>query len=117
MENEKILKIKKAAHNAASILDVIRAILLVGVILCGVMAICCYVIRLTPDGKTVSIFGKQITIHAPYDYTDSVNIKGFEFVDKLNIESVTDKAALNCIVAMAVIAVVMVAIIIIRDLF
>ena len=117
MENKKILNIKKAAHNAASILDVIRGILIVAIILCGMMAICCFVFRLSPDGESVSIFGKTITLHSPVSAFDELNAKGFEFIEKLNIESVTDKAAINCIVAMAMVAVVLAAITIIRNLF
>ena len=117
MENKKILIIKKAAHNAASILDVIKGILTVAVILCGVMAICCFVIRLAPDGETVNILGKTFTVYAPITFLDSADVNGFEFVDKLNITSVNVKAGVNCIVAMAMVAVVLAAITIIRNLF
>ena len=117
MNNEKILKIKKAAHNSATVLGVIKGILTAAVILCGVMALICFIFRLSPDGESVSIFGKTFTVYAPYSFTDDLSVNGFEFVNKLNIESVNVKAAVNCIVAMCVVGVVLAAIIIIRDLF
>ena len=117
MENEKILNIKKAAHTTTKILNVIKGILLAAIIACGIGALLCFVIKFDPNGKEVNILGKNITIYAPVDYMEQMDVQGFEFVNGLKIESASIEAAVNCIVAMAVVALAMVAIIIIRNLF
>ncbi len=117
MENEKILNIKKAAHTTTKILNVIKGILTAAIIICGIGALCCFIFKLSPDGKEISIFGRTVTVYAPVAYMDQMDVRGFEFVNNLNIDSVSVEAAVNCIVAMVMVILALVAIVIIRNLF
>ncbi|MBR6309009.1 MAG: hypothetical protein IKR39_10440 [Lachnospiraceae bacterium] len=117
MENTKITNIKKAALTTTKVLNVIRGILLAGIIICGIGALCCFAFKFGPDGKSIDILGKTINVYGPVDFTQGMDVHGFDFIEKLNIESITLKAGINCIVAMVMVGLAFAAVVIIRNLF
>lgn len=117
MENNKITNIKKAAHVTTKVLNVIRGILLAGIIICGIGALCCFAFKFGPDGKSLEIFGKTVNVYGPVDFTEGMDAHGFDFIEKMDIGNVSMKAGLNCIVAMVMVGLAFAAIVIIRNLF
>ncbi len=115
MENKKITNIKKASGVTAKVLNVIKVILIVAIVLCIVGGISVMVVR-TSDGEKIELFGKTITVHNMVDLGD-LQVKGFDFVEMLGIESPFRKAGVNCFCAAAICALALVAVIYLKDTF
>ena len=115
MENQKIANIKKASGITAKVLNVIKVILIVGLVLCIVGGISVMCIR-SKDGTSIEIFGKTITVHNAVELGD-MEVEGFDFVDAFDIQDPFVKAGVNCFCAALICALALVAVIIIRSAF
>ena len=115
MENTKIERIKKSAGVTAKVLNVIKTILIVGIVLAFIGGLSVF-FRLGDDGKTVEVFGKQIVVHNMVNLGD-LSVKSFDFIDMFDIEEPVLKAGVNCFFAAFMIVMVLVCVIMIRKTF
>ena len=115
MENAKIANIKKASGITVKVLNVIKVILIVGIVMCVVGGISVMGIR-SKDGKQIEVFGKTITIHNMVDI-GSLKVDGFDFVEMLDIEDPFTKAGINCFCAAVICTLALVAVIYLRNTF
>ena len=115
MENKKIANIKKASGVTAKVLNVIKVILIVAIVLCIVGGISVMAVR-TSEGEKIELFGKTITVHNMIEIGD-LEVKGFDFVEMLGIESPFRKAGVNCFCAAAICALAMVVVIFLKNTF
>ena len=115
MENKKIENIKKASGVTAKVLNVIKVILIVGLVLCIVGGITTMCFR-TKDGTSVEVFGKTIKVHRLVDFSD-LDVRGFDIVEVFGIEDMFVKAGLNCFVAAIMCGLALAAVIVIRSAF
>lgn len=116
MENTKIARIKKAAGVTATVLNVVKIILIVGMVMTLVAGVTVMGFRMGPEGKTVEVFGREIVVHGLVDFGD-LKVDGFGFLDIFHIEDPFVLAGLNCFCATVVIAAAMVAVILLRSVF
>ena len=115
MGNKKIENIKKASHITANILNVIKVILIVGIVLCVVGGISAACIQ-TDGGTTISIFGKDVTVHGVVGL-DDMGKGGFDFVDDLPINNPFLRAAINCFAGAVVCGFALASVIILKNVF
>ncbi|MCR5686353.1 MAG: hypothetical protein K6G81_13230 [Lachnospiraceae bacterium] len=115
MENSKIANIKKVSGITAKVLNVIKVVLIVGLVMCIVGGISVMCIR-SKDGNSIEIFGKTVTVHSGVEL-GNMQIEGFGFLEAFDIEDPFVKAGLNCFCAAVLCALALVAVIIIRSAF
>ena len=115
MENTKIERIKKSAGVTAKVLNVIKTILIVGIVLAFIGGLSVF-FRLGDDGKTVEVFGKKIVVHNMVNIGD-LSVKSFDFIDMFDIEDPFIRAGVECFFAAFLIAMVLVCVIMIRKTF
>jgi len=115
MENSKIANIKKASSVTAKVLNVIKVILIVGLVMCIVGGISVMCIR-SKDGNTIEIFGKTVTVHSGVDI-GNMEVDGFDFINDLDIEDPFVKAGVNCFCAAILCALAIAAVVVIRSAF
>jgi len=115
MENSKIANIKKASSVTAKVLNVIKVILIVGLVMCIVGGISVMCIR-SKDGSTIEIFGKTVTVHSGVDI-GNMEVDGFDFINDLDIEDPFVKAGVNCFCAAILCALAIAAVVVIRSAF
>ena len=120
MENEKIIRIKKAAGVTSKVLNVIRIVLIVGTVLClvgGTLTMC-----IRQKDSSVELFGKSIVVHNLITVDGSIgngslSVTGFDVIERLGIEDPCVKAGLNCFVAAFLCGLALFAVIVLRDTF
>ena len=116
MENSKLEKIRKSAGVTATVLSVIKTILIVGLVMAVAAGISVMCLRTGDEGKTVEVFGKKITVHNMVSVGD-LSVESFDFLDMFNIEDPFVLAGVNCFVAAVLIALVLIAVILLRRTF
>ncbi len=116
MENSKLEKIRKSAGVTSTVLNVIKTILIVGMVMAVVAGISVMCLRTGDEGKTVEVFGKKITVHNMVSVGD-LSVESFDFLDMFRIEDPFVLAGVNCFVAAVLIALVLVAVIVLRRTF
>jgi hypothetical protein len=116
MENTKIERIKKSAGVTAKVLNVIKTILIVGLVLAFVGGISVMCFRIGDEGKSIEVFGKKIVVHNMVSFGD-LSVESFDFVNMFDIEDPFLKAGVNCFFAAFMIVMVLVCVILIRKTF
>ncbi len=115
MENKKIANIKKASGITAKVLNVIKIILIVGIVLGIVGGISVMAFR-SDDGKRIEVFGKPVTVHGLVN-TDNMKVEGFDFVEMFGIEDPFINAGINCFCAAVICALTLVVIMYLQNVF
>ena len=116
MENRKLEKIKKSAGVTATVLNVIKTILIVGLVMAVVAGISVMCLRIEEEGKQVEVFGKKITVHNMVSIGD-LSVESFDFLDMFHIEDPFILAGVICFVAAVLISLVLIAVILLRRTF
>ena len=120
MENTKIEKIKKAAGVTAKVLNVVKVIMIVGMVFCIVGGISAMCIRMGDEGKTVEVFGSKIVIHNMVsigDLNGNLHVEGFNFLDYLHIEDPFVLFGAKCFCAAIMILLEIIVVVLIRGTF